>query len=99
MKFNSKQVLKNLDGKEIQDGKDGGLTVGKVLAIILTSTSDKSPDPLKSYALGIRLYNATETVELEDNDVNFLKDAVSRNESYISLVRGQVIQILNGLSK
>lgn len=90
MKYVTKAVLKDLDGKEIEDViTHVPLEFGKVLANIVVMEKD-AQDPVRNLVLGLKLANNAE-VELDKSEVSFLKECIKKNTGYFPLVRGQLL--------
>jgi len=87
MKLNLDQVCVDLDGKPlIHNGSN--LTFGKAFAEVLISS--KSDDKLRSYTLAQLLNKGGEEIELNESDIQFLRETVKRNENWATLVLGQL---------
>lgn len=90
--INCNLEIKTLAGDSIPDGKDN-LTVGAIVASILSTERFPNIKPLKAYALAQRFFSS-ETIELDDSDLSDVLAAVEANEKWIPLVLAQVIQEL-----
>lgn len=89
MTINLNDQILELDGKPAMNG-DKPLTVGLALANVLV-LQGQSSDPLRAYLLAKKLTDNTETLELDDSDKSFLKDAVEKSDRYLVLVKGQLL--------
>lgn len=94
MKLNTNTSIKNLDGDEVtvnRDGERDALTYGDVItnAVLSRRTGDKA----KQFSLGTRIYEGGE-VDLTDDEVSFIIDALDDDNQYTSLVTGQIIDSL-----
>lgn len=85
-------LIKNLKGEPFEDSDKNPLTVGKMIAAALANT--KSPDPLKSYVLATKFYEATENLEVSAEDVVFIKNIIKATEGNTPVVLGQLIKAL-----
>jgi len=87
--LNTKEVLKSLDGKDLQEG-DTKITVGLLISNTLANTT--SPNPHQAYQLAKKI--ATENkVELLAEQVVFIKEQMMKS-NLGALYIGQVISIL-----
>lgn len=95
--LNTNESLNNLDGEPItrkdQDGNDVTLTVGRISANAVLGLRGYG-NPAQQYSLGTRLWENDE-VELTDEDVSLLEDALSREDvGYSALLTGQILDKL-----
>lgn len=96
MKINTKQGIKDLAGKDIANGKDGIFTVGLALSNILLDA--KTGGRMKLFILAQKCFDAKE-IEVDNADLQLIKDSVEKTEQYNNLVNGQLLQILNEIKK
>lgn len=96
-KINFSVEIKNLNGKAIKSGTDN-MTVALVVANSLSISKPKNPqkDAIKQYKLALDIHSAKESLDVEDADLELIKEILNRNElNYTSLVLGQVFELLN----
>lgn len=86
MIINTKIVLKDLSGKEIQDEKKEGFTLGQALANIVVSA--ETGGKMKLFVLGTKLFQNSK-VEVDESDLQLLKEAVKSTKTYGALIAGQ----------
>jgi hypothetical protein len=96
MKINFEQTLKDMDGKDITEGKEKKvLTLDKVCVNALLSENQddrqSGEDKLKVFQLAKKIYGAGE-VEVTAEEIVLIKNKVGR--FYLPLVVGQVYEIL-----
>ncbi len=84
--MNIKKTVKDLDGNDIK-----GISVGKAIASILAS--EKTADPLRSFALAQKFYTE-EDIELDASEKEYVTQLVTSNNSFSPLVTGQLIMAL-----
>lgn len=90
----TKQSVVDLSGKPLRNGEEV-LSVGVVLSTILAGRRTVF-DAMKAWTLALRFHNDP-SVELDEADMEKLKQAVETDETFVSLVRGQVVHILSNL--
>ena len=95
-KINVDGPVTMLDGKPIaiSESDRSPFTIGKALANILISTKSKKFDSFKSYSLAKRFYNSSE-VEVDESDFASILEIVKEDQSYGSLICGQILEVLN----
>lgn len=87
MKIQTQIKLKGLDGKEFENE----LTLGQALGNILSSSEEGGK--MKLYILGSKLYQEKE-VEVDESDLNLIKNAVKGTKIYTALIAGQCEKLL-----
>ena len=96
MKINTKQILKNIAGVEIKDEDKKGFTLGQALGNIITAS--KEGGKMKLYILGTKLFQDTLT-DIDEADLNLLKQAVKTTEAYGALIAGQCEMLLEEIKE
>ena len=94
--------LKAFNGESIKDMKGNELHIKEVLTNQLGSYSGKgvTGDKLiKAYDLGLKIYGSKTEVELDDEQIKFIKSVLEANPMYTSIVVGQVLTILENSKK
>ncbi len=91
MKIKSTQVLKGLDGKNLDNNGKGDLTIGMAISNILSVT--KSDNQIRSWYLAQEFYKKDE-VTLKAEEIVFLKELIARNELYFPIVTGQLLELI-----
>lgn len=92
MKILTKEVLKDLSGKEF----DTETTVGKMIANILASS--ETGGKMKLYVLATKFYQE-DSVEVDEADLQLIKQAVEGSKSFTPLVTGQILVVLESLKE
>ncbi len=91
MKIEATKIIKNLKGDAYKaDGQD--LTLGAVLAEAVANYDIGGK--MKIYSLSSKLYNATETIEVDEADLSLIKKAVEGSKSYNNIILGQALLAL-----
>jgi hypothetical protein len=85
MKINTDTKLKDLKGKDLE------LTVGDALANIVVSHKDGGQ--MKVFVLAQK-FATQKAVDVDEADLSLVKKAIEKNESYLPLVTGQLLIIL-----
>jgi len=86
-------ILKDFAGKELkQDGEN--LTLGKALSNCLLTS--KVTGKMKLYLLAQKLFSQ-DKVEVDESDLNLIKNCAEGSEMYHALVIGQVQLLLSGV--
>jgi len=96
MKILTQTVLKDLSGKEILDENKKGFTLGQALGNICVSSKEEGK--MKLYILGTKLFQDKD-VEVDDADLNLLKNVVKKTEVYEALIAGQCELLLDEVKK
>lgn len=89
MKINTQQLLKDLDGKELEN-----VFLGKTLAQIIIR-EEGTKDPLRNYTLATKLNGAEGELELDKSELEFIKNSVKTTKIFNSLVSGQILSLLS----
>ena len=92
MKIKSKEVLKTLAGKDIQDAEQKPFTVGHALSEILLTT--KVGGKMKMFVLAQKFFS-DESVEVDEADLALVKSSVEGSDVYNNLINGQLLMILS----
>ncbi len=96
MILKTKTVLVDLDSMPLlADGKE--LTFGVAISLQLIKGENCS-DPLKAYDLA-KKFHSQEEVDVDTSDVVFLKDSMKKGKTWLPLVIGQVLTILENIKK
>lgn len=95
MKINTKEVLKDLSGKELKS-EDGPFTFGQALANILLSA--KEGGKMKLFLLAQKLYQ-DKVVDIDISDLTLIESTVKSSEHYTALVLGQCELMLKGVKE
>lgn len=94
--INCETELKQLDGNTLK-GNDGVVfTVGKVLSVIVLNFKGKEFNHFKKWELAKEFFNSKE-ISLDKADFAIIKNMVSEDNSYPSLILGQIENILINL--
>jgi len=96
-KINFNVEIKNLKKEPVKSGNEV-MTAAKVIANSLSISKPKNPqkDAVRQYKLALTIYDKKEATDIEDADLEVIKEVLNRNElGYTSLVLGQVFEILN----
>lgn len=96
MKIDTQVILKDLAGKDILDEKKEGFKLGQALANIVVGA--KEGGKMKLFLLGTKLFQ-DKSVEVDEADLNLLKNTVKSTEVYGALVAGQVELYLDGVKE
>jgi hypothetical protein len=92
MKIDTTQVLLDITGEPIMNESGKKMTLGYAISRMLMTTK---ADPLRAYLLGSEVYKTEGEYEVKKSDLDYIQDSVKSNENYISLVKGQVLDILS----
>lgn len=95
MKILTKEVLKDLGGKEIKNNENL-FTVGEAIANILSGS--ESGGKMKLYILATKLYQDKE-VEVDEADMGVIKMAIESCKTYTPLITGQLLVLLENLKE
>lgn len=87
-------ILKDFKGGDLKQGENS-LTIGEVLSTILAG---KSSNPSLAWQLG-KKFATEEKVELKAEDIVFLKKEIEANDAWFSIVKGQVLELLESSDK
>jgi len=96
MNIKTNVALKNLKGEEIKDDKGEVFTLGQALANIVVE--DKIGGKMKLYILGTKLFQEKE-IEVDSADLNLIKEALKKSETYGALILGQCEMLLENVKK
>ena len=88
MKINLNKPLKDLEGKDIENGN-----MGKLLANVMVGKSG-SNDIIKIFELAQKFYRG-ENVELDTQDLKLVKDIVEKAENLSLLAKAQILKELS----
>lgn len=92
MKINTKLVIKDILGNDIEKPKKGEkFTIGEALATILIDSP--AGEKMKLYLLAKAFANEKE-VTIDKADLKLVSDAVENTTKYNNLVNGQLLTIL-----
>ena len=95
MKINFNVGLKNLAGKTLKDG-DKNVTLKNVSINALLGNYDEKIDgneKLKRFLLATKIYEVKDELELENDDVNLIRDLIAKG--YSTVVTARAWQILD----
>jgi hypothetical protein len=90
-KVNFNTTIKDLDGKEIKQGTEKLLIKNMVSNCLLGLR--KQANPIEILDLALKIYNAKKDLELDDNDIKIIVDAIKEGE-YPVLILGQILKLL-----
>lgn len=93
MKINLKEALRDFEDKVIEMNEKE-LTVGYVIALILSSAQKCSFDSYKLYELGRKCYNDDE-LEILGSDLEEVKKIIEQNDQFGNIIKGQIIEKLS----
>lgn len=94
-KITTKEKLLDIWDREIIDNDGMALTVGRVLANILSTT--KSGDDIKSFELATRFAEAKNSdVEVNESERKFIISSIKNSSSFPFIV-GQLVPLLDNL--
>ncbi len=91
MKINTKEVLKTLKGEELKN-EGVPFTVGDAISNILVSS--ETGGKMKMFVLAQKIYSE-KNVEVDESDLNLIKETIESSKMYIPLITGQLLTILN----
>lgn len=91
IKINCKQELVNFKGEVLKNG-ESNLIVGDAISAVL---GGQSSNPTLAWILG-KKFATEDSVDLKAEDVVFLKKEVSENKMWMSVVTGQLMELLDG---
>jgi len=87
----TKQVLVNFEGKPLKNGGED-LTIGYAVSTVLGG--DVS-NPTLGWVLG-KKFATEKDVELKAEDIVFLKKEIELSKTWLAIVKGQILEILDG---
>jgi len=90
IKIKTQTTLKNFKGDDVKIGEDKLLTVGEVVSTVLGA---QTSNPSLAWVLG-KKFACEEEVELKAEDVLFIKKELTDNKHWVSMITGQVLEIL-----
>lgn len=85
------QELTQFNGEVLKDATGEVFTVGNIMANILAG---QSSNPALAWQLG-KKFATEKTVDLKAEEVVFLKKEVENSKTYVSLITGQILEILD----
>ena len=87
---NLNDLLKTINGTPIAHLDNKPLTIKAALISIceLHKPTPGSGEGIKAYDLGIKLHNAKDSLEIKEDEVNFLKELVGKSEVFFAVVIG-----------
>lgn len=95
MKINTSEKIKLLDGSEITKPDKTNFTIKDVLINCLgVHQTNNGEEAIKTYDLGLRIYNSKGEIDLKDDEVKFLKSVISGNKQFVAIVTAQVLKYL-----
>lgn len=83
--------IRDFDGVEFKDGEKA-ILIKSVLENALASAN--SPDPIRSMAVALSIHNAKDSVIIDDQDLNELKESVKNSRLYTNASKAPALQIL-----
>lgn len=89
LKINTKKVLTNFKGEELNDGQNP-VQIGGVIANILAG---QTSNPALAWVLG-KKFACDDEVDLKAEEVSFVKKCMSENKQISSMILGQILEIL-----
>ena len=93
MKIKFNQAIKDLSGKYIvQPGQKDPLNVKDIVSNTLIALKNQK-NPIKTLDLALKIFAATEAIEVDKEDVKTIEDALRQGTSTV-LVVGQVLKVL-----
>lgn len=96
---NLDQVVTKFDGEEIKDQKGKPVTVRSVITDHLGTASIRELGSgeklIKAYDLGQKIHQAKESVELDDEQIDFIKNVLGKVAIFTSVVMGYVLKYLD----
>lgn len=96
MKIKTTTILKTLKGDALIGENNAPLTIGEALGNIMVS--HETGGKMKCFILGQK-FATNDEVEIDEADFNLVKKALENTRVYISLVSGQILINLEGLSE
>jgi len=84
------QVLKDFKGENLKNGGEN-LTIGVAISTVLGS---QVSNPTLGWILG-KKFATEESVDLKEEEIVFLKKELETNKQWLTLVTGQVLEILD----
>lgn len=94
IKIKPAQKLFDFSGKPLLQN-DESITIGMVMEIVL---GGKTKNSTLAWTLGKKFAKDTE-IELKAEDIVFLKETLEENEFWLSIVKGQIKEILDGTTE
>lgn len=91
MKLNTKQAIKQLDGKDAKDPTGKIFSIGEALSNILISA--KEGGKMKMFILAQKAFEGKE-LDLDEADLNLIRKTIEQSEVYTNLVTGQLLILL-----
>jgi len=96
---NAAEPLTTFEGKPLGGEGEEKLTLKKVLVTYLGMYQGKGvtgEDLIRAYDLGVKIYNAENSLELDDDQFRFIKKVIesAQQPMYTALVMGQVLKKL-----
>ncbi len=93
------KIIQTISGIPIADmAKDKTMTYKSALVSVCEMHKPGqlgTGEALKAFDLGIKILNAGDEIELEDKDIDFLKNVVNKSGIYFSVVIGRLTHYLN----
>lgn len=95
MKLKTSQILRDLDGSTLpyqMNSKEELVTVG--LAIAVSLSKEQQEDPMRAMLVAKKIYEAKETIELDEVELEYIKSSMKASKLWAPVVRGQVLLAL-----
>jgi cell division septal protein FtsQ len=86
MKISLNFLIKDLDGKPIED-----VNAGKLVAQLLATSTENDAIKLMAWALS---FHSGNDVELDKSDFSKLKEIITSSKSLTNLVKAQILEVL-----
>lgn len=95
------EIVKTLDGIPVADiTKNRSMTYRSALVSVCEMHKPSTPgsgEALRAFNLGMKLIDVKDSIELEDEEVKFLKGIVDQSTIFLSVVIGRLIRYLNNV--
>ncbi len=91
------QALKGFDGEPIIQTDLTGEPRGKVIAREMLAAicgRGSSPDPIRAVDVGLKVYHAKKSIDLDDADITLLATAVTADKGSTDLAKAWLLKIL-----
>lgn len=82
----------NLDGQNLLDGDGKKVVIKTIIANVLARGS--SQEPARVMDLALKIYNAKDEIEIEDNDLTLIKEAIEKDQLMNNIAKAATLKVL-----
>ena len=92
------RVVTRFTGEPVKDAEGIDVTYRKALVNQLggyNAAKASGENLMKAYDLGLKIHNAKDTVELDEEQFKFVRGVIVETPMYVAIVTGQVLKMLD----